>query len=226
MTRGTLLSLAIVLASAPVSAETVEIEASQDATLIEDPDGALANGSGPAFFVGRNNHEQNSIRRALLRFDVAAVVPRNAGIESATVELYLNPSNPAPRIVRLYRVLADWSEGPSSGAGGFGVPSRVGDTTWLHTFFDTEYWTHAGGQFVGRASAETEVTDSGTFLWHDEFLAHDVRLWIAAPQRNFGWILVGDETTRQTAKSFASREELDPTRRPVLAVTYRVPRPS
>jgi hypothetical protein len=37
----------------------------------------------------------------------------------------------------------------------------------------------------------------------------------------------GDETTPQTAKSFASRENPDLSLRPVLEVTYRLPgRPS
>jgi hypothetical protein len=226
MTRGTVLLLAVVLASAQATAETVEIEASRDATLVEDPDGALANGSGPAFFVGRTNLEENSIRRALLRFDVAEIVPRNAIIESATVELYLNPSNAAPRTIRLHRALADWGEGPSSGAGGSGALAEPGDVTWLHTFWDTEFWVNAGGQFVGRVSAEREVLDTGYFTWDDDLLRQDVRLWLAAPQHNFGWFVLGDETTRQTAKGFASREEPDPTRRPILIVTYRVPRPS
>jgi hypothetical protein len=42
------------------------------------------------------------------------------------------------------------------------------------------------------------------------------------PQRNFGWILIGDEYVRQTAKSFASREASNPGLRPVLAVSYRM----
>ena len=226
MHRGMLLLVVIAWASAQAAAETVEIVASRDATMIEDPDGALANGSGPAFFVGRTGQQDNGIRRALVRFDVAAVVPRQAIIESVVMRLYLNPSNATPRLIRLYRALADWGEGPSSSAGGGGAPSQPGDATWLHTFFDTEFWAYAGGQFIGRVSAESEVLDSGYFTWDDGFLSQDVRLWLAAPQQNFGWFVLGDETTRQTAKGFASREEPDPTRRPILIVTYRLPRPS
>jgi hypothetical protein len=48
-------------------------------------------------------------------------------------------------------------------------------------------------------------------------------LWLRGPRRNFGWILLGDETTPQNVKSFASREELDPSLRPVLEVIYRLP---
>ena len=54
-------------------------------------------------------------------------------------------------------------------------------------------------------------------------LVQDVRLWNSAPQQNFGWIVIGDETTPQTAKSLASRESPEPSVRPVLEVTYRLP---
>jgi hypothetical protein len=57
-------------------------------------------------------------------------------------------------------------------------------------------------------------------------LVQDVRLWWSAPERNFGWILIGDETTPQTAKSFASRESPEPALRPVLEVTYRYSGPN
>jgi hypothetical protein len=216
--------LLTILFVAPAAAETVTIEADRDATLIEDPDGALANGSGPALFVGRNNAAENSVRRALLYFDVAAVVPKRAIVEQVTLTLYMTPSNSQSRELSLYRVQADWGEGPSSASGGGGAPSEPGDATWLHTFFDTEFWAHNGGQFIGRASAVQLVAGSGFYTWEStNHLVQDVRLWKSAPKRNFGWILIGDETTRQTAKSFASREEPDPLLRPVLEVTYRMP---
>ena len=71
----TLLAL-LSLIPAPVIAETVRIEAGRDATLIEHPDGARANGSGPFFFVGRTSQGQNSVRRTLIWFDVAAALDR------------------------------------------------------------------------------------------------------------------------------------------------------
>jgi hypothetical protein len=209
---------------APAAAETVAIEAGRDATLIEDPDGALANGAGPVLFVGRTSQDENGVRRALLYFDVAAVIPHRAIIERVTLTLFMTPSNSQNRKLSLYRVQTDWGEGPSWASGGGGADSETGDATWLHTFFDTEFWAHSGGHFIGRASAELRVAGSGFYTWEStNRLAQDVRLWTAAPKRNFGWILIGDETTRQTAKSFASREEPDPFLRPVLEVTYRMP---
>ena len=81
-----------------------------------------------------------------------------------------------------------------------------------------------GGRFTAEPSAELEVFGSGPYTWNStRALVQDVRRWAAAPQRNFGWILIGDESTPQTAKSFASREHPDPMLRPVLEITYHRP---
>ena len=214
----------LLIVPAAATAETVLIEAGRDATLIEAPEGELANGSGPVFFVGRNNQLENSVRRGLIYFDVAAELPGNARVESVRLTLYMSPSNPAPRRIGLHRLLAGWGEGASSASGGGGDVSAPGDATWIHTFYDDEFWVRPGGHFVARASASRDVAASDFYTWEGtrKMLA-DVRLWLAAPQRNFGWILIGDETTPQNAKSFASREESDPWLRPVLEVTYHLP---
>jgi len=217
------IALLLLLAPAAASAESVLVEASRDATLIEESDGTLANGSGPAFFVGRNNQARNSVRRGLLYFDVAGALPKHAHVQSVRLVVYMTPSNAGARRIRLHRLLADWGEGPSSASGGGGAASEPGDATWIHTFYDDSFWVRPGGHFVRRASASREVGASGFYAWENarKMLA-DVRLWLRAPHRNFGWILIGDETTPQNAKSFASREGSDPSLRPVLEVTYRL----
>ena len=223
MQRLTMILILLVLCGAPAVADTATIIAGRDATLIEEPDGALANGSGPVIFVGRTGQVQNGIRRALLYFDVAGGVPRGAVIESASLTLYLTPSNPGPTGVRVHRVLADWGEGPSASSGGGGAPAEPGDVTWIHRFYDSDFWAISGGQFSGHASAGLEVAGEGFYTWDDRGLVNDVRLWAAGPSRNFGWILIGDETTPQTAKRFAGREHADPALRPILEVEYRLP---
>ena len=200
---------------------TATIVAGRDATMIENADGALANGSGPYFFAGRNNQAQDSVRRALVWFDVAGSLPPGAIVQSARLVLFMTPSNPETREMRLHRVLADWSEGPSSSAGGGGAPSEPGDVTWIHTLHPVDFWLYNGAQFAGEPSARAEVGATGTYVWQSSELTRDVRVWSVAPALNFGWILIGDETLRQTAKSFASRENPDETIRPVLEVTYR-----
>jgi hypothetical protein len=216
----------LLLAALPTAAETVFVEAARDATLIEDPDGAWANGSGPFLFAGHTSQEQNGIRRGLLYFDVAAALPRQAIIESVELRLFHSGGNGPQRSILLHRVQDAWSEGSSSASGGGGAPSGFGDTTWLHTFYDGSRWVHPGGHYIRRASASQDVGSGGPYVWESTpHLVQDVRLWLAAPQRNFGWIVIGDETTLQNAKRLASRENPDPAIRPRLEIRYRLPGP-
>jgi hypothetical protein len=218
------IALVLLLYAAPVAAETVFIEAGRDTTLIEEPDGTLANGAGPVFFVGRTNQRQNSVRRGLIYFDVAAALPRNARLESVRVTLYMSPSNTISRQIGLHRLLTEWGEGNSYASGGGGDASEPGDATWIHTFYDDEFWAKAGGHFVSRTSASRDVTTSAFYTWEStQKMVADARIWLAAPQKNFGWILLGGEMAPKSVKSFASREEPDPSLRPVLEVTYSLP---
>jgi len=200
----------------------VTILADRDATLIEDPDGARANGTGP-LFAGRTNQGGPSKRRALLRFDVAGALPDGAVVESVELTLRLLPSN-AGGPARLHRVLEDWSEGPSFAGGGGGAPAQPGDVTWLHTSYPLERWLRPGGHFVARASAIAMAGGADLVTWTGgRHMLEDVRLWQHAPSRNFGWILIGDETRPQSAQSFAGREDPDAGARPRLTVRYRLP---
>jgi len=222
--RKRLTFLTLLLAAAPAAAGTVRLEADRDATMIESPDGALANGAGTALFAGRTSQSENSIRRTLLHFDVAGALPEHAIIEQVVLTLFMTPSNADLRLLRLHRVLADWGEGASSSGGGGGAAAQPGDVTWLHTFYDTDEWVRPGGRFVARASAATGVSISGYYAWGGtEQSRADARLWASAPGRNFGWMLIGDEAASQSSKSFASREHADAELRPVLEITYRMP---
>ena len=53
-------------------------------------------------------------------------------------------------------------------------------------------------------------------------MIQDVRLWIREPERNFGWMVIGDESIRQNAKRFASWENMNSDRRPLLEIAYRL----
>ena len=208
------------------AAGTVAVVADRDATLFEHSDGVAASGAGPSLFAGRNNQGDNSVRRALLRFDVGDVPPRAArGIvaEVALIVTNLTESNVDPREYRLHRVLADWGEGASSSEGGGGAPAQTGDATWVHAFHDQTFWSHNGGQFEGEPSARLVIAGPGVYRFESDGLLRDVRLFALHPELNFGWILIGDETVRQTVKAFGSRENLDPTARPFLEITFRGP---
>jgi len=207
-------------------AATLTVVADRDGTLIESSDGSLASGAGPYVFAGRNNMADNGVRRGLLRFNLAGALPRSGPHVIETVALVvtnLTESNTEPREYRLHRILADWGEGASSSAGGGGAPSEPGDATWIHTFHSRSYWSHNGGQFDGEPSARLVVAGAGTYRFASPQLERDVALWAARPELNFGWILIGDETVRQTVRAFGSRENPDPAARPVLEITFHGP---
>ena len=214
----------VLLVTAPGgSTRTVRIEASRDATLVEDPDGALADGTGPYVRAGRTSQMAQSRRRALLYFDVAAALPRNAKVESVTLNLHMSQTNAGPVEVAVHRVLAEWKEGPSFSMGGIGTRSERGDVTWLHNSYAGSLWVKPGAEFIPHPSAERTVDRVGPYTWTStDELEADVRLWSEAPHRNFGWVLVGDESSSTSVKRFDSRESDSPSLRPTLEVTYRL----
>lgn len=222
-------ALASLTAAAGSSGSTRIIQADRDATLIEDADGLTANGAGPAFFAGRIASGSDTVRRGLVRFDPATArrpspTSRRTGgpIEGVTLVLTvtMEPPGAPPREFRLHRLLADWGEGASSSPGGNGAAAEPGDATWIHTFYPDTFWMHNGAQFEGEPSARFIVDGPGVYRVESDGLFRDVKLWSEDPRRNYGWILIGDETQRQTARAFASRENADPASRPELEIRY------
>lgn len=210
------------------ASQMVSIVAGADNTLYEDADGSVSNGSGAILLAGRNNLAQDSIRRTVLYFDVAGNLPHGARVESAVLTLYMDRGNGGLRDMRLHRLLADWGEGDSAvDSGGLGAPAADGDATWLHSFYPDTFWGPNGGRFAGRVSAIQTVGDSnaaGLYTWGSSArMVDDVRRWLRHPEKNYGWILLGDETEPQTAKRFLSRESVNTDLRPVLEIHYSMP---
>jgi hypothetical protein len=218
-----------VSASQMAIADTIIFGAVRDNTLYEDPSGMLSNGAGQFLFAGDNNSGLS--RRGLIRFDVAANIPAGATIETATLRLHMSQTpNATNRDVSLQRVLADWGEGASNataGGGGSGAQALSGDATWIHTFFNTSQWAAAGGDFLATPGATTAVGGVGDYAWTSPQLAADVQGWLNAPATNFGWLLLGDESSTQSVKRFDSRENATVAFRPSLTVEYApIPEPA
>jgi len=200
------------LMSVPAAADvfyTVQIEANQDNTLIDDPNGARSNGTGPYFFVGLTGDSAGGgIRRGLIRFDMEGVIPEQAHIEDVALHLYASNTPDAGEKVLLYTASQDWGEGASCANGGKGTNAQTGDATWLHTFYDTSSWEEDGGDRARPASAREYVDTMGDYVWSSNRMKKDVQLWVEQPETNFGWLLTGDERTSRSVVAFASRESI------------------
>ncbi len=215
------------LATDFIVADQVELVASQDNTLYENENGDVSNGSGQRFFCGVTLADE--IRRGLIKFDIAGAIPAGSVIDN--VELTLNcsnvPPNGVPADVSLHVVLADWGEGASdaNGAEGQGTSAEPGDATWLHTFFDTDFWATAGGDFVGTASAIETTEFEIPYTWTSAQMIADVQTWLDNPTSNFGWLVLGDESFPGSARRWDSRENGNENNRPILTVNFTPPGP-
>jgi hypothetical protein len=202
----------------PLCGETITLVAVADTTLNQD---------FSTFNMGGHTHVAagvtgtGGLRRGLFRFDLSQV-PAGAKIESAELRLRVpdgNVMNPSP--FALHRVLVDWTEGNK--VGNNGQAAAVGQATWAWRHFQQQTWSSpgaaAGADYVAAASAVQQVAGVGNYTWTG--LAADVAAWLAAPESNFGWLLMGTAGTSGTARRFASREAS--ANQPSLTIQFRPP---
>ena len=219
-----MLTTALGFIAGSANAAIINITPSKDNTLYEynPADGDRSNALGLHFFAG--NTAEPEIRRGVLAFDIAGNIPVGSTIIAVT--LSLNMSRTAlddPRTVELHLLLADWGEGTSMAPGeeGDGAPATPNDATWRHRFFDTVFWTNEGGDFSATVSATQSVGPIGQYTWSSAQMVTDVQSWVDNPASNFGWLVLGDESTSITSKRFDTRESASP---PVLTIQYISPR--
>jgi hypothetical protein len=206
---------------APPVPQTVVLTPSKDATLYQTIDGTLANGSGVHIFAGTTNSFE--MRRALMAFDLESKIPPGSQITGVKLAMHVSTTIAGNEFMELHRVTTDWGEGPSdagSARDGQGVASKNGDATWIHTFFPNQRWTNAGGDFASSADATAGVAFGGATWVSNAALVGRVQGWIDQPSTNFGWILLGNESTSGTTKRFDSREVATETARPTLTVDF------
>ncbi|HJP95413.1 MAG TPA: DNRLRE domain-containing protein [Pyrinomonadaceae bacterium] len=206
--------------------QTKQLQPSKDATLIESSKGVLGNSEGQSIFVGRTGQPEGSERRGLIAFDFAGAIPPRSRILSVTLTMtvQISAGGDQPSTIGLYRVSRFWKEGTSVGQGGRGADAQAGDATWIHSVYPTTRWSTPGGDYLKAVSAKTEVRGAGVYTWNSTpKLVADVQSWVNSPKKNFGWILIGDESKGATARVFYSRESTEETTRPQLTVTFRPP---
>jgi FtsP/CotA-like multicopper oxidase with cupredoxin domain len=198
-----------------------EFVAGKDNVLYESATGTISNALGNHLFAGSGN---NGMRRSVLAFDLSSL-PANAVINHVELSLFCNNNTGAPYPVSLYKLNQNWGEGTSQATGSEanGATATTGDATWLHTFFNTQFWSVPGGAFTASASATTVVNaQNANFIWTSAQLAADVQHWVSMPGMNYGWILRGDETTTSNTKRFSSRHISTESQRPRLVVHYSI----
>ena len=97
--------------------------------------------------------------RALLKFDLAGLMPVAAVVQSVTLTLHVTRTVDAgARHFRLHRMKQDWVEG-GGGAWNQGQPAQSGETTWNARFYPDQLWAEPGGgatnDYVAEPRAET-----------------------------------------------------------------------
>jgi hypothetical protein len=222
-TRSLLLALSLAVAglsSTHARATSVVTGASRDNTIFAEFD-TLSNGAGQTFFAGRNG--LGDLRRGLIKFDLAGLVPANATVDSVVLRLRLSMTLPGSRLVSLYRLLADWGEGTSDAESGegAGAPATPGDATWNQRFFGASLsWLNPGGDYAASASATRPVGALGVYAWRSTGMTADVASWVQNPSSNLGWMVLGDESAVAGAKRFDSRQATTAANRPSLTIFY------
>jgi FtsP/CotA-like multicopper oxidase with cupredoxin domain/plastocyanin len=199
-----------------------EFSAVKDNILYESIDGTISNALGNHIYAGNN---ATGKRRGVLSFDVSTL-PTNAEILDVELRLYCNSNVGASFPITLQRLSQNWGEGTSQATGGeaTGVPATTGDATWLHTFYNTQFWNIPGGSFSSTISATTNVNALNTsFTWSSEQMKADIEHWREMPSMNYGWVIRGDEVTTNNPKRFASRHTETIAQRPVLKISYIIP---
>lgn len=205
--------------------EVVTLNPYKDNTLFEDSIGGLSNGAGAYMFVGENR--AGTSRRGVLAFDLD-VIPAGATIDSVTLRVHCSRTSSGARTVQTRRLTSDWGEGTSDSEdpGGSGADPTPGDATWLHTFFNQEFWQTPGGDFVSTVSSSTSIGPIGFYTFPTSVNAvADVQSWLDHPENNFGWLLMGPEDGGASAKRLDTHEHPTPEWRPLLTVNYTIPEP-
>jgi spore coat protein A len=204
--------------SAGALAAVINLNPSMDNMMVQENVGN-SNGAGSWLITGNNNQgTAGQSRRALIRFDLSAI-PSTATITAVTLVMTNDRGKAGTQTISLYRVTSEWGEGSSNSNAdpGKGAAATMNDATWAHRLYPSPLWNTPGGDFVATASAAIPVGNSAAYSWTSAQMVADVQQWLSTPSTNFGWILIGNEGAKATARRFHSRTGTTP---PVLQVTY------
>ncbi len=206
-----------------LNAQTTVVLTPQKDNTIYSSSGTVSNGQGVYLFTG--NTGGGETHRALLKFNIAGSVPAGATITTVSLSVNVNkvPSGVAGNTLKIHKLTADWGEDASDAGGSesTGGPAAPNDATWTHQFFSTTMWSNAGGDFQATPSGIVSVAGTGLYTFNStSAMINDVQTWLDAPNGNFGWALLGDESQNKTSRRIDARENSNASNRPALSVTY------
>ncbi|OAI46722.1 hypothetical protein AYO44_10785 [Planctomycetaceae bacterium SCGC AG-212-F19] len=215
--RSFLLLSGLLIATGAAQGDFVTLNAIQDNTIYQtiDATNQMSNGAGNRIVVGQGGSSNNIAHRGLIEFDLSTI-PQGSIINTVTVTLRAEKApNKSATTITLQRLTVGWGEGSSANNvnTGQGAPSSTSppDASWFFNQFNTSQWTKAGGDFNATPSASQTVPGStglpGDVTWGSTAgLVADVQGWVNNSSTNFGWLLLGDESTSSTTRDFDSRE--------------------
>lgn len=214
---------------APVpGATSIVLAPVADATLYDRSSLLASNGSGEYLYFGFT--DDNETRRALVRFDVAGAIPAGARIASAKLVLNVDRTRDDDVVpFTVHRVTAGWTEGASysqTAGQGSGTAPGDGDVTWVHSTFPDVMWENPGGDFEPKPSSSTTVgaPPRGQLLpitWPStDAMIADVQGWLDDTAGSYGWVVLGHEESRQTARRVRAREHEEGDSHPRLVIEY------
>lgn len=202
MKKAILFAVLLVFQTSMFAQGTVQIPSGKDNTIYSES--LNSNGQG-RIYAGTTC--SSNLRRGLLYFDIASVIPAGSVITSVSLDLNVDnvSAGASNSDYSLHRMSTDWGEGTSNG-GGTGATAVAPDATWQDAMLGTSTWTTPGGDFLTASATATLSTSVGVFNWTSSGMTADIQLWLDNPGMNFGWSLIGDEATVCSARRFGSAE--------------------
>ncbi len=189
--------------------QTIEVElgASIDNTMFKGLE--LSNGAGEFLFAGTTDKDVK--KRALVMFDLAESVPEGVAVDSAILVLVPSKVKPGSTNIKVHMLTTEWGEGTSKAEDGDGKgdAATANDATWEYAKFNTHPWVKSGGDYALDASTTSTVSLGSEAVFSSIGMTVNVNFWLANPSKNYGWILIGDESTTRTSVKFGSKDHND-----------------
>jgi hypothetical protein len=203
-----MLACLVVMTAVQSRATTVIISPTTDSNYSADVKdagiyggGSNNSGSGPDFSVGTDSGLR--LKRGLIEFNVAGVVPQGATITGVSMELFLGEvggSDNVQRTIAVYAMLSPWNNTTNGttwsngfSGNGQGWAANTGDATWNYEYYNTTSWTPGGNHAVAPSAsismAGSSVIGNG-FTWSSAAMVSDVQNWLDGTNPNNGWELI------------------------------------